>query len=95
MIRGITVGERFDLLWEHTFNTLYIGFLAAFFTALAAIPIAIMNVKYRSRLSILIERMTYIGFALPGLAVALAFVFFMTTVPNPVYQTTTILDIAI
>tara|TARA_Y100001936_G_scaffold177110_1_gene173708 strand:+ start:1338 stop:2666 length:1329 start_codon:yes stop_codon:yes gene_type:complete len=94
VIRGISVGERFDLLWEHTFNTVYIAFLAAFFTALAAIPIAVMNVRYKSRVSTILERMTYVGFALPGLAVALAFVFFATAVPNPFYQTTTILVIA-
>ncbi len=94
VIRGISVGERFDLLWEHTFNTVSIAFFAALATAVAAIPIAVLNVRYKSRISIAIERMTYVGFALPGLAVALAFVFFGTAVPNPLYQTTTILVIA-
>ena len=42
----------------------------------------------------MIERLAYVGFALPGVAVALAFVFFALALARPVYQTTLLLVVA-
>jgi iron(III) transport system permease protein len=41
-----------------------------------------------------LERLTFIGFALPGVPVALAFVFFATALARPIYQTTFLLVLA-
>jgi iron(III) transport system permease protein len=56
--------------------------------------VAILSVRYPSLLSAGLERLTFIGFALPGVAVALAFVFFATSHARPLYQTSFLLVIA-
>ncbi len=55
--------------------------------AAAALPVAILAVRYSGRLSSLLERATYIGFALPGIVIALALVFFGANYATPLYQT--------
>ena len=91
VVRGVTAGEPLDLLWQNTINTVYVSALAAGAAAIGAIPIAVLSVRYPGWLSSLLERLAYVGFALPGLAVALAFVFFGASVLTPLYQTTLLL----
>ena len=52
-----------------------------------ATPVAVLSVRYPGWASSALERLTYVGFALPGIAVALAFVFFGASVLRPAYQT--------
>ena len=91
VVRGLLVGEPFDVLWAASRNSLYVSLLAAVVAAVAAIPIALLAVRYRSRVGRVLERLTYIGFALPGIAVALAFVFFASAYAGPLYQTAALL----
>jgi iron(III) transport system permease protein len=56
--------------------------------------VAILTVRHSGWISTLLERTTYIGFALPGIVVALAFVFFAARYITPIYQTLTVLVIA-
>lgn len=87
VVRGVAAGEPLDLLWTNTLNTVYVSGLAAGAAALGAVPIAVLSVRHPGPLSSTLERLTFVGFALPGLAVALAFVFFGAAVLTPVYQT--------
>ncbi len=91
VVRGLLAGEPFDVLWTASRNSLYVSLLAAVVAAAAAIPIALLAVRYRSRAGRVLERLTYIGFALPGIAVALAFVFFASAYAGPLYQTAALL----
>jgi iron(III) transport system permease protein len=54
----------------------------AFWTALAAgllgLPVAYLAARHKSRLTGLFERATYVGYAVPGVVVGLALVFFST-----------------
>ena len=93
-IRGFLAGEPFDMLIPNTINTLYISALAAAAAAFAGVPIAILAVRYPSRVTSLIEKLTYLGFALPGIAVALAFVFFGTRTMSFLYQSPAMLVLA-
>jgi iron(III) transport system permease protein len=61
---------------------------------LLAMPIAILVVRRPGRLSRLFERLTYASFALPGIVVALAYVFFATNYAPSLYQTLPMLLIA-
>lgn len=91
LVRGVTNGEQMLPLWGPTRNSVYVSFLAAVVTLAAAVPVAVLAVRYRSIMSRLIERATYIGFGLPGIVVALSLVFFGVNVALPLYQTTALL----
>ena len=87
----MSAGEPLDLLWSNTLSTVYVSALAAVAAAAAATPVALLTVRYPGWVSSVLERLAYVGFALPGLAVALAFVFFAASVLTAVYQTTFLL----
>ena len=82
------------MLWSSLLGTLGVSFAAAVVAALAGIPVAVLSVRFPSLLSSALERLTFIGFALPGVTVALAFVFFATSLARPIYQTSFLLVIA-
>jgi len=64
---------------------------AALVAAGFALPIAYLLVRYPSRISTVIERSTYIGYALPPLTLALAMVFFALHTAYFLYQTLALL----
>ncbi|MCB8947146.1 MAG: iron ABC transporter permease [Ardenticatenaceae bacterium] len=81
-------------LIEPAWNSLSASLLGAGLAMLLALPIAILVVRHPSRLSRLFERLTYASFALPGIVVALAYVFFGTNYAASMYQTLPMLLIA-
>ncbi|MEE8419561.1 MAG: iron ABC transporter permease [Dehalococcoidales bacterium] len=87
LVRGVGAGEPFNVVWTSALNSGYVAGLAALVTIAAALPVVILSVRYSSRISSLLERGTYIGFALPGIVVALALVFFGANYATPIYQT--------
>jgi len=94
VVRGLSAGEPLAVLWSPLLGTLGVSFAAAAVAALAGIPVAVLSVRFPSLLSSALERLTFIGFALPGVTVALAFVFFATSLTRPIYQTSFLLVIA-
>ena len=92
--RGINAGEPFNLVWEAVGNSVYIAALAATAAVIAALPVAALSARYPGLLSGLLERLSYVGFALPGIAIALALVFFGANYAPPLYQTTGLLLLA-
>ncbi|MDX1664033.1 MAG: iron ABC transporter permease [Candidatus Promineifilaceae bacterium] len=74
-------------LMEPAWHSLSASLLAAALTAVLALPIAILVVRRPGRLSRLFEQITYASFALPGIVVALAFVFFGIHLLPTLYQT--------
>jgi iron(III) transport system permease protein len=59
---------------------------AAVLATIAALPVALLVERYRSKPTMLLERSTYIVQALPGLVVALAFVYFSVRYLPWLYQ---------
>ena len=94
VVRGVSAGEPFNLVWEAVGNSVYIAALAATAAVAAALPVAALSVRYPGVLSGLLERLSYIGFALPGIAIALALVFFGARYAPLLYQTTGLLLLA-
>jgi len=92
--RGINAGEPLNLVWEAVGNSVYIAALAATAAVVASLPAAALSVRYPGIFSGLLERLSYIGFALPGIAIALALVFFGARYAPPLYQTTGLLLLA-
>lgn len=94
VITGSSAGEDIHALPGAMFNSVLLGALAAAAVTVAALPVALLAVRYPSRLSTFIERQTYLGHALPGIVIALAFVFLGARYLTPIYQTLLLLVIA-
>lgn len=62
--------------WSWLFNSAYVAGLAALVAAFGALPVAYLSARYDSVLGSLFERATYVGYAVPGIVVGLALVFF-------------------
>ena len=86
LIRGLINDQELLPLLVPARNSLYISLLSALITVMTALPIAILAVRFQSRLSRFFERSIYIGFGLPGVVVALSLVFFGINVARPLYQ---------
>lgn len=94
IVRGLAAGEQISVPLSLLGNTLSVSAVAALATVIAAIPIAMISVRYPGSIATLLERLSYIGFALPGIVVALAMVFFGIRYATPIYQTTPLLIFA-
>ncbi|HET7477661.1 MAG TPA: iron ABC transporter permease [Dermatophilaceae bacterium] len=68
-------------------SSLGLGVVGALVTTALAMPVAWLAVRRRGRLSMLVERSTYFGNALPGIVVALALVTTALRLVPGVYQT--------
>jgi iron(III) transport system permease protein len=87
LVRGLQAGETIPQLWLAGWHSILGAGLAAFGTLLAALPVAVVSVRHPNWLSRLMERFTYAAFALPGIVIALALVFFGANYARPLYQT--------
>jgi iron(III) transport system permease protein len=94
LFRGVSAGEPFVFVWDAALNSGMVSLIAAIAALLMATPIVIFSVRYPSWLSYLAERLSYMGYALPGIVVALAFVFFGANYLTPLYQTLGMLVLA-
>jgi len=94
---GKGIGDAVDWgsVGTAAWHSLLAGGLAAAAAAAAAITISLLVVRYPSPVSRLLERAGYAGYALPGIVVALALVFFGTRIALPLYQTLAMLVIAL
>jgi iron(III) transport system permease protein len=94
LLTGLRNEESWRPLWRATFNSLGAAGLAALVTVLAALPIAVLAVRYPSRLSSWLERGSTVGYGLPGVVVGLSLVFFGARYVPALYQTLPLLIFA-
>ena len=92
--RGIANERELGLPWSEALHSVVASGLAAGAAVLAALPVAILALRYPSRAGRLLERLSYAGNALPGLVIALSLVFFAARWASPVYQTLALLVFA-
>jgi iron(III) transport system permease protein len=85
--QGTGAGEALQPLAKPAFNSLLVSILGAVAALAAALPVAVLTVRFPGRLSALVERLSHTGFALPGIVVALSLVFFGINFARPLYQT--------
>lgn len=74
-IIGIGEGAIDREFWEYTWNSLRVAGYAAIACMLMAIPIIYLKSRYPSPLTTIIEKLSYAGYALPGVIVALGVIF--------------------
>ena len=94
LVRGVLSGEPMLLLWTAARNSVAVSGMAAVAAAGLSIPLAALIVRHPGPLSRLLERMSFVGYALPGVVVALALAFFGANFAQPLYQTTWLLVFA-
>lgn len=87
LLRGIFAGNMITPVIQLAINSFSVSSIAALLAVCAAIPVAFLSVRRANWLTRITERLTYFGFALPGLVIALAFVFFGIALAHPLYQT--------
>ncbi len=94
LVRGLGAGEQVGALWAQTWNSFWISAVAALVTMASALPVVVLSVRRPGRLSQVLERSTYLGFAMPGVVIALALVFFGSNFATLIYQTSPLLIFA-
>lgn len=94
LIRGLSRGDRVEGLGSAAWNSISVGAITALVATVAAFPIAILVVRYRGRLARTIEQICYLGYGLPGIVIALSFVFIGARYLTPLYQTLPLMVIA-
>jgi len=87
LVRGLAEGEPLRPLWNAAWSSVYASGLAAGAVAVSALPVAVLVVRFPGRVSGLVERMTYLGYALPGIVLALSLVFLGANYAPWAYQT--------
>lgn len=81
-------------VWGGLLSSAGYGGAAALVATIAATPVALLAVRYRSATTMVLERSTFVIEALPGLVVALALVFFAERFAQGLYQTGPLLVVA-
>lgn len=86
LMRGLAAGEAMSGLGDAILDSLVGSSLASGAAAVAAIPVALLGARYQAlSLTRVVEVLSYSGYALPGLVVALALVFAGVNL-GPLYQ---------
>jgi iron(III) transport system permease protein len=74
-------------VFEALFSSIYLSVSGGMLTALLAVAVALVVVRYKSRLGFVLERSVWLTHATPGIVVALSLVFFSNQVAPWIYQT--------
>ncbi len=93
-VRALLAGRDLGSVGGDVLASLGVAAAAAVAAMALSLPIAVYSVRHPSRVSRTLERLTYSGYALPGLVIALALVFFTVRVAPALYQTVTLLVLA-
>ncbi|WP_436924591.1 ABC transporter permease [Halosimplex amylolyticum] len=80
--------------WSYGWNSVYVSLLAAGASVLVALPIALRSATVDSRLSSLTARVPYVGYATPGIVLAIALVSFSLDAVPALYKTIPLLVFA-
>jgi iron(III) transport system permease protein len=94
LVRGLRAGEPMRLTVELAGNSLGAAAIGTIVVVLAAWPVALLSVRHRSATSRFVELAAWVGYALPGVVVALSLVFFGARVTPALYQTMAMLVFA-
>jgi iron(III) transport system permease protein len=78
-------------IWGALLSTATYSASAALIATAAALPVALLAVRFRSAGSIVLERSTYLVQSLPGLVIAIALVYFVTRYAKGLYQKSPVL----
>jgi iron(III) transport system permease protein len=87
-------GGRMAFSWSYARNSVYVALLAAGGAVLVALPIALRSAAVDSWLTTLADRAPYVGYATPGIVLAIALASFSLDVVPALYKTVPLLVFA-
>ena len=93
-VAGSSRGVQGDVLLRAASTSVGLSAGAALLAVGLAVPVAMLAVRFRSRFSRTVETLSTAGYALPGLVIALALVFFTARYVPVLYQTHLLVVIA-
>ena len=85
--RAVSLGRELGDVWGPALNSLLASTLTAGVAVAAALPVAVLAVRYEARWTRALERLSYSSNALPGIVIALSLVFFGANYAGFAYQT--------
>jgi iron(III) transport system permease protein len=85
-VRADPIAGRAGIAWEAALHSAATAGVAALVAVAVVLPVAVLAWRYPTRVSRTLERLTLSPSALPGIAVALALVFFGARLGGVVYQ---------
>lgn len=94
LLRSADSAALFNDSWTAAWHSVSASAAAGLVALAASIPIAIVAVRHPSPLALLLDRVSHFGFALPGIVIALALVFFSLRVVPGLYQSWLVLIFA-
>jgi len=81
------VNQSLAFQWSYVTNSVVVAAAAAAVAVVAGLPVAYLSARYDGLLPTAFERVSYIGYAVPGVVLGLALVFFGSQYATPIYQT--------
>lgn len=90
-----TAPQSWPVLLKSTVNALGIAVPTGLICCALAVPLAVFGVRHPGAFPKISERIVYLAYAMPSLALALAFIFVTLRTIPVLYQTTTLLVIAL
>ena len=81
-------------VFEALFSSIYLSVSGGMLTAMLAVAVALIVVRFKTRFGFLLERSVWLTHATPGIVVALSLVFFSNQVAPGIYQTLLLVLIA-
>lgn len=95
LLTGASSGHQLSDLPRAALHSVLLAVLSSFAVLVCAFPVAMLAARHSTdRISRVLERVSYLGYALPGIVVALAFVFVGARYLTALYQTLPLLIIA-
>jgi iron(III) transport system permease protein len=85
---------RGDVVARAAITSILLAAAAALAAVVLAVPVATLAVRFRSRFAATVETLSAAGYALPGLVIALALVFFAANYLPGLYQTVGLVIVA-
>ena len=89
-----SAAANLQYLWPATLTSILLGLGAAVVALLLALPMAILAVRYKGRVSTLLERSVYLSFALPDLVAGIALAYAAGHYVRPLYGSVPLLVLA-
>ncbi len=94
LLRGLAEQQALGSVWVEAARSLLASGAAGVVAVFAAIPLCVLAVRYPSRSSALVERTSWVVYALPHITVGLAFLTLAARLGPPIYQSLALLVIA-